>query len=343
MAIVCPHKVPLAQFAKDMLETDVVFADRVRNIEKQFGAADDDTLAVLAQAAYFCWFEFEYENDLVEVCRAIGVGKPTSMHLCLQVSPERWAEMNTYVVGVQRWLGLDLPLPNEVDGAKVEQTKQWLGDRNPAREALAQLFLVHLLDQLLFRASLAKMGGDTQEKRREYTDFAPWYARPGGLRSGTGQEKLFIEKCKLRVHDEMSLAPRDAEELIERILQPRETIQPACMHRFSRYMDIKLASIGALKWRGRLPPDDGSKEKWKTFREEATDALESWAEGALPAGELAVGLHDALGLPTMRSKAIVRAFLLAEKTGCAAFYHWLEERAREEGTFAGSFSVGSAF
>jgi hypothetical protein len=65
--------------------------------------------------------------------------------------------------------------------------------------------------------------------------------------------EAFVAERKQRVHHETKSAVTDTEELIAGLLQES---QPPCMHRFSRYQDIKLASIGALRWRGNLPPDD---------------------------------------------------------------------------------------
>ena len=115
--------ISLKEFAKAALARDSSFAERVRHFETRFGTVDGDTLAVLAQAAYFCWGENEYQSDLVEVCQAIRIGKPTSLYHCRQITPERWTEMNTYVIGVQRWLGVDLPLPRGIDSGKIGHGK----------------------------------------------------------------------------------------------------------------------------------------------------------------------------------------------------------------------------
>ena len=332
--------IKLQEFSKAMLEADDAFADRVRHFERRFGSADADTLAILAQAAYFCWFECEYESDLISICRAIGMGKPTSMYHCVQVSPERWAELNAYVVGVQRWLGSDLPLPSGIDGTRIEQIGQWLGEREPAKDSLAKLFLCQLVDHLMLRASFSKLGEDTAPEESEYTDFTAWYLRPDGVPYATGHDydetpgdargDAFVEECKRCVRHAMRSAPGDAEELMEGILKPS---QPPCMHRFQRYQDIKLASIGALKWRGQLPPDDGSRARWRGFWDEAEAALRAWLEGAPSKGKLAIRAHGALGEPTERRRAIVGEFLLGEKTATAGYY-WLREKVHVEGATA---------
>jgi hypothetical protein len=119
------HLISITEFAQALLEADSKFAERVQYFQTRFGIVDLDTLAVLAQATYFCWFEHEYERDYIEVCRAIGTGRPTSLFLCRQVTPARWVQMNTYVIAVQHWLGFNLHLTKEINIRKIEQIARW--------------------------------------------------------------------------------------------------------------------------------------------------------------------------------------------------------------------------
>ena len=141
------HIIPMSEFAQAMYKSDKGFAERVRGFERVFGKVDTDTLAVMAQASYFCWFEVEYEQDYTDVCRAIGMGRPTSLHLCRQLTPQRWTEVNTYIVGVQRWLGVERPLPGQPPVTVLKRIDEWLGDHNSPKEALAELFVCHLVLQ----------------------------------------------------------------------------------------------------------------------------------------------------------------------------------------------------
>ena len=316
----------------------------MREFEGRFGSADADTLAVLAQAAHLCWFHASYAENLLAVCRAIAAMKSTPFSHCCQISPARWIQMNAYVIGVQTWLGFDLPLPSEIDKGLIERIGAWLGERSSTKDALAALFLCQLVDHLVFRASFATMGGEAGPTSAlgvlsasgAYADYTPWYARPDDGRYSTGNDydvssdraeaDGFLEDCLGRVRQMMRSAPDDAEELLSRILGPS---QPPCMHRFSRYQDIKLASIGALKWRGSLPPSDSSRERWEAFWGEAEEGLKGWVNGASPRGGLAVRVHRALDEPTEERKAIISGFLL-EKPGSTALYYWLKEKSRSE-------------
>lgn len=345
--------VSLKEFAAAMLESDRGFADRVRQFEERFGTIDEDTLGVLAQAAYFCWTNHQLELNMFELCRALSTGEPTSLFYHCQITAERWIEMHAYVVGVQRWIGITLEVPEEINTEKANEVVAWLREPNTTRVALARLFLTQLIDDLLNYVSLAKLCNRPGTKEEMYPDFTKWYfmedgrcyATPHNLASADGRRFTwnnksmagFVEELKQIVRNEMSSATQDQEELIASILKES---QPPCMHRFSRYQDIKIASIGALKWRGNLPPDDFPKANWQAFMNKAKVGLQSWVNGASPAGELAVRVQEALGKPTERGKAIVRDFLLADRRGEGVSWNWLVHKSQEDGITAGAIFKG---
>lgn len=321
--------VPIRAFARAMRERDAAFAERVRGFESRFGPVDEDTLAVLAQASYFCWFEVEYERDYIEVCRAIGAGSPTSLYLCRQVSPGRWAGMHAYVIGVRRWLGADRLIPGVIDRGKVERTARWLGVRTPAVEALAELYLCALIADLS-RLSLAKLSGADDPDPEAYVDFRPWYAGRGGTPCTTECRRSLIEKWAERARLETNGEPDDVEELISNLLKAS---QPACQHRFSRYQDVKITSIGALKWRGAVPPDDEAPKRQAAEWFERAN-LAGWLAGLPPETSLSRTLYDALGTRTERKETIVRDFFCGPPGD--VFWDWLELNAQQCGLTAGA-------
>lgn len=321
------HIVPITEFARAMIETDPSFAKRVTHFEESFGTVDEDSLAVLAQASYFCWFEVEYERDYFEVCRAIGSGSPTSLFLCRQVTPRRWASMNSYVVGVQRWLGFEHSLGDKVDPSRIDRIVQWLGERIPPKEALAELYVCHLITDLL-ELSLAKLSASNDPDEDEYADFTQWYRGIDGAPFTVEKRETLVGILKQRVYQEISDTHSTAQELVVNILKES---QPACQHRFSRYQDIKLTSIGALKWRGNVPPDVEVPRNAAAEWFEAV-SLENWLAGLPPQTYLSRKLWDALGSPTERKKAIVRDFFRVLPT--SGFFYWLDSKAKREDSTA---------
>jgi hypothetical protein len=135
------------------------------------------------------------------------------------------------------------------------------------------------------------------------------------------------------VRERMSATPAVAEELISHI--KRQT-QPPCMHRFSRYLDVQITSIGTLTWRGNLPPDPVPTTVWRDFRRQADNALQAWVNASPPDGELARGIHTALGVPTEIKRAIVHDFALVGfwDVSDVAGWEWLVPRAQTLGTNA---------
>ncbi|MHC4481026.1 MAG: hypothetical protein ACYS1C_08695 [Planctomycetota bacterium] len=329
--------VPVGEFARAMIEADQGFAQRVRRFEEAHGSVEADTLGVLAQAYYFCRFNAEYEGNLSALCRAIAAERPMPFYCHCQVTPARWNDLHTYVVAVRHWLGAELPLPAQVDPGRVERIGRQLGRRTPAKEALAELFLSNLIEHLS-GICLSRVADRPGQAGASYTDFTDWYSRPDGGVYGDGSSDDYIDRCKDRAREHMASGADSAKQLIDRITAPS---QPPCMHRFGRYMEIQIASIGALRWRGRLPREGGQKAHWQEFWDEVDAGLEGWLQGSPPATPLAERIQRNLGEPTERSKAVVHGFFLAppEESGFNA-WRWLNEKGQEESAVAAAAFPG---
>ena len=350
--------VSTVDFAKAMREVSGSFGDEVERFESRFGAVDNDMLAVLAQAAFLCWHSVEIRANLFALCEAIKSSKPTSHYYHCQITARRWNEMHTYLVGIQRWLGVERSLPPQVDSGKVEEIGGWLGEPTPARRALAELLLIRLVDDLLNYASLARFEGGRSEKEEAYSDFSIWYRAQDDTpyavaRTGDDSRQPFADPLLKERTDKLAgvvreeIALDDAEQLLSFI--KRQT-QPPCMHRFSRYLDVQITSIGALKWRGNLPPDTVSKAEWQAFTAQAQAALELWAndefshDGQAATHSLqasaengtAQRIYAALGVPTELKQSIVRDFVLCGfwDVGVAAGWTWLVQGAQTMGSTA---------
>jgi hypothetical protein len=348
--------VPFAAIARGIRGES--FVARVDRFAETFGEVDTDTRAVMAQASLLCWFESEYEQNFLEVCRAIGQGKPTTQYHCRQLTPTRWVTINTYVVGVRRWLGCPRPLPGTVDESRIEQIGHWLGDRSESKDALCNLFLVKLIDELWNYAGLTRLGSQASTDSSAYVDFTEWYYQNDGTAYATDRSavndasharlsewyhgrdltsqvsrrsgdtdadtalRLKIRDINARVISALGLAA--AEMLLRGILTES---QPPCHHRFTRYLDIQITSIGCLKWRGNLPLSDlEDKQRSVQWLTQASSAATSWVSGDAPQNSLAVTIHHALGDPSPRKNALVADFLLADRE---AMFDWLTWYSRD--------------
>lgn len=140
--MVAQQRVSLKNFAVTMRKAKGSFAQSVARFESRFGVVTDEVLSVLAQAAFLCWVNIELNQNLINICKAIGSGIPNSLYYHSQVSPEQWKSINTNVIGMQRWLGVKFPLPFGIDAKKVQEINHWLGEKSPGKEALVKLLLM---------------------------------------------------------------------------------------------------------------------------------------------------------------------------------------------------------
>ena len=319
----------MVELAQAMRDSDPTFALRVARFEEEFGSVDANTLGVMAQASYFCWFEIEYEQDYLDVCRAIGTGQPTSLYLCQQVSPRRWQEMNTYVVAIQRWLGDRRAPPSDLSSALLAEIDDWLGETIEVKRSLAALLVGHLVVHLK-GLTLARLGKPDRAKAEagQYGNYSDWYTGADGSVYSLESQALAVSALRLTI-SRMDVTDRThAQELMSGILMDS---QPACQHRFARYLDIKISSIGAMKWRGAVPPDVRSpKLEAKDWFEQQAD-LKRWLNDESASTDLLRRLYSALGSPDPRKKAMVKDFFYGPPVGA---FDWLVQRSATDGTRA---------
>lgn len=322
------HVTPVEEFAGAMLEVDDAdFAARVDGFESRFGTVDAATLGLLAQAAYFCDVHCDHPTNLFQLCEGIGKEAPSSTYLCGQISQDWWDRLHHHVVAGQRWAGVGRPVPKGLDAERIEMISGWLGPRDEVRRPLVTLFLDHLIDRVL-GMNFTRLGR-TPRKGRPYVDYSDWYVGPDGRRYPFGNIQRLAKECKAKLREVLRGKAEEAERLVGGIMSSGP---PPCVCKFTRYLDIQAASIGALAWRGNLPAQDELTSFLAGgFLDQAKAALGSWRDGLSPPGDLAERLHESLGSPTERKKAIVFGFLniyeLPGSRGCSeAACDWLARK-----------------
>jgi len=348
---VCEACVSLRAHAQALYCDDHAFAAKVDQYEAHFGRADDDLLAVFAQAATFCWHNAEYRENLAHLCRAIGTLRPTWLYAHCQISPRRWSLLHTYVIGAQKWLGSPLPLPSQANERLVRRVIDLLGIRSEAKELLVQLFLSQLVDDLANYLTLGRLGDDRitvdPEDCPRYADYGVWYTDEDGeqlapghaLAPADGHRWLWqnetastrADALKRKIRQTLADRPEDAQALIDGLTK---LSQPPCMHRFSRYLDIQTASIGSLSWRGNLAMVNGGKASWHRFVDDATRGLEAWREGQPVTSFMSSLSLNQLAEPTAERRFIVGSFLLDARSASESTWRWLVEGAPSRRTTA---------
>ncbi|HOF88241.1 MAG TPA: hypothetical protein PLZ36_09100 [Armatimonadota bacterium] len=246
----------------------------------------------------------------------IGTGRPTSLYLCHQVTPARWNVLHAYVVGVQRWLGVDLPVPAAIDGAKVAQIAAWLGERTPVKASLAILYLRGISGSMP-RWPLSMLIGDGEQADATYEDYAAWY--PPGSDDCSDDVTRYRQEVRQR-----SAPAGEIEELLHGIVREG---QPGCMHRYTRHQDIKITSIGVLQWRGAVPAEtDAPKRGAVHYFDQAEPAVHAWCRGEVRADAIGASLQTLLGAYAAWKSAIITDFFLAPKDDLnTVFYEWTTE------------------
>jgi hypothetical protein len=325
--------VPWEYFARGMLSSDASFTQRVARLEARHGPLCETGLSVAAQANYVCWFEASFPKSLIDACRAIGEGRPNRLTLCQQVSPQRWCRLHEIVVAVQRWLGDPRRTPEGLDGAEVARWQALLGSPVPARMALARLYLWTLVQHLRLNTSLGQLAAEGSLETGMYADYAGWYRDQEGRMYGREGWERLLAACRASLSSLLADGPADGDRLLGEIEGgPMGKTRPPCAQRFLRYQEIRLASIGALRWRSNLPADPRPRAYWEGLFAQCGAALQAWLAGRSPDGKLAAQIHAALGDHTLRKRAFVALFLQAMPgEGCFA---WLAADARERGALA---------
>jgi hypothetical protein len=309
-----------------MRERDVVFTERVASFEATRSKLDNDALSVAAQANYICWFQYDFPDNLVSACCAIGTGRPQRMGLCLYISPDRWRDLHHYVVAVQRWLGDRRSVPKVLEQDKVTRLQNLLGTPTKGRVMLARLYLSTLLEALLSYVSLGQLSGDGTTDEGAYDNILTWYQPDTEQHRQGHQDDSLIQECSKVLHQEVPDSPSQVDELLKGIL--RES-QPPCGQRFLRYQDIRLASIGVLKWRGNLPDDTTPRSYWQGLFADAADGIDRWTANKRPTSTLAHRIHESLGRHTAHKLDLVTTFLNQPPSG--DFFGWLLHRTQESG------------
>lgn len=318
---VSPHA-----FAQAMLDRDAAFAGRVRAFEEEFGEVDADLAAVLAQAAYLCATSADFVANLAEVCRAIGLGRPTGRVSHCQVTIERWLALHAYVVGLRRWLGDMRQTPEGVDETIVTRVAEWLGEPSLGKAALAEICLCRLLDAM-HDVTVTAIGDVAGESPPPRSDLDAWRTVEGEPYVPAMRGK-WLERAKTTARAELRERLATVDELIESVLGESP---PPCHIGFVERLETWIAGVGALEWGGAasLEPEgrESRLERERLWEGEVRPFLtEEWPEGKMPRTELTWALHKALGPPISIRRAIVADFLL-EPPPSDADRDWLRERS----------------
>ncbi|MHA2281806.1 MAG: hypothetical protein ACXAC5_13265 [Promethearchaeota archaeon] len=315
--------ISLISFAKAMFDKKREFFSLVKDFEKDFGQVNDEMLGILAQTAFFCYFNNQYKENLLNTCKAIGSGQPNRLYLHRMISPERWDELHDYIIGLQLWRGVSLSLPR-ITSKKWDLISNWLGMKTEIKEAFVDLLLFQLInDALSIRFFIFQEDNTPPE---EYQNYSNWYINLDGTEFEVNGDvwQRFKTKSRRAIKN-LSTNQNDLKELEEIIT--RET-SPWCAFRYNRFYDIRISSIGILKSRGKVPPDDGTRQKNYRFFDEIRNYLQiKWPNNEKVQDPYLLQIGKVLGVPTLMKKRLIE--ILLEKPVNEREWEWIYERSME--------------
>ena len=251
---------------------------RLRRLQETAGPLDDNCRRIADQIIDLEICNWNLENSLPALCRAIGAKQPLDRkvgHLW-SISAERWRSVWAYDLALRSWLAGERPAGFEVareacdpGGAVRDHVLALIGERNELKELYVERFCLCL-------------------------EF--WLA---GLVENPAR-KAAHEAAVSAVEGEIRKRDPSGRTLKAMASEGNGMLQP-CHHKAFRRYDIILSSIGAGKWRGAMPPrGDGPAERVATL-ERFLSPIQEWIDhptaAPKPADEPARSIHASLGEP----------------------------------------------
>lgn len=302
-----------------------------RSAEKVL-AIDGEFRRVAAVAVGTCLTNHEFPESLLRVLKMIRRNKALPFRWHGQVAPDRWREVNTYVVAMQGWLAMRAPkgvamdfgVPPEVVGRVYD----YLGtERTAVKVAMVRRFMYYVVRHLATTTNLTIIGDEDEVRQRElrYQDFtAAW--RDDGI------EYQSLDPNDKRVRDLNEIiqsAGASGDAFLNYVLRDST---PACHQRMLRYHDIALYRIGR-EWTEpeARPTGQMSGDEYRRQFELHIDVLARWHDGRpspseARSREISSRVRQTLGEPDDRKRALLDCFTF--RSGPAtdlqeAAYNWL--------------------
>jgi len=194
---------------------------------------DESDSAILDQILALEICNWRLTDSILDLTAAIGVHRPASGGIGHRrsITPERWRTVWAHYLALQRYLWGDrtmgdafTPILEAIDPDRSVQEKidEYLGERDEVKELLVQR-LLYAMDWMV--------------------SHFPW---------GSTWQKAQNAGIKV-IEDRLQELGADPD-ILRHLHWPTVDgrLQP-CGHKFVRRLDILISSIGAKKWRGRIP------------------------------------------------------------------------------------------
>ncbi len=212
-----------------------------------------------------CIWRYDYPQRVHDICALIGGRPHTATRLHYQVCPARRQEFIDYADALQGWLR-DIPPDDDCYSsaaqATIQKVYQFLGAKDPLKELLVERTYYGLSARFL-NCSFWGNNADGSE-----THLYPYTAQQ--LPADWPRKMAALEQS---IQEEMGSGSADF------LCEVGGAAEPACHFKFIRRVDILVSSIGCLRWRGNLPPKDGTVKGRRQLTRLYLDILEKYWRG----------------------------------------------------------------
>jgi hypothetical protein len=251
--------------------------EEINLLEAEAGELSQNIRDLRAMVDFCCIWRYDYPENLLSTCMAIGQTKALPARCHYQIGPERGEELNAYAAALKNWLQESHIFTTERDREISEDVFRILGMRTPLKEKLAERTYLGLVNRY-FDCSF--FGNDSPET------LVPLFPFSSHLRRSNRQNRIY--ELESDITREMGGTGYN-------FLGEVGGVEPPCHFKYIRRLLILIGSIGSLKWRGYSPPMDPRMKGRRELTRLCLSALESFCKGKLITSDITVGKeHEGL-------------------------------------------------
>lgn len=293
----------------------------INQMEASLGTLSAEQIELRIIADFCCIWRYDYPERIHQICATISGSPKRELRLHFQVGPDQRQRLSDYAAALKGWLddiAPDDPAYFREGSSDInEKVYSYLGQKDPLKNVLAERTFISLASRFLNCSFWGESNSDSGVSLFPYTAYT--------LPANSSQRMHELEQ---RMKKEMG------NQAYNFICDVGGSPEPACYFKFIRRVEIMISSIGAMKWRGNLPPKDSLISNRKYLTKLYMDVLEKyWRESktsyANTEGEsIEKELFDLLGKPDDFKKWLVACLWrsIQIQTTCQAYpmKQWVE-------------------
>jgi hypothetical protein len=235
--------------------------EEINSLEMEIGELTSPILDVRTMVDFCCIWRYDYPENLLTTCEAIGgkVAYPSRCHY--QIGVERGDELNAYASALNNWLKGEQSFTTEQEKEITGVVFRILGKRNGLKEKLVERTCLGLINRHI---DCSFFGYDPTDTK---VSVSPFHSQP---QPSNWQRRIY--ELEREITEEMGGEGYN-------FLGEVGGVEPPCHFKYIRRLLILIGSIGVLKWRGYVPPLDPRMKGRRELTRLCLTALESFCRG----------------------------------------------------------------